>query len=214
MGLEYYIFALFIAALVCVVAIIFKILFSNVKKQSKILEKMLDERMTEILHMYNSVETIMEEFQDQAKATIDEQKLREQEYRAALKNMEAFQLPPELEGKGNAIEKLPRESGLNANKIKAAGDIIERAEHLVAPEPVRAAAPEPKPEPKPQVFKKFFDEASEAPPPTPYSPAAISGGSRKDEILALANEGKTDVEIASSLGITRNEVQLVVGLTR
>lgn len=209
MGLEYYIFALFIAVLVCVVAIIFKVLFSDVKRQNKL----LDERETQVLQLYSSVETLIEEFQDQLKAATDEFNLREQEYRAAMKNMEAFKLPPEFEKKEQAIERVPRSSaGIDAKKIKAAEEIISRAEHLIVPEPV--APPAPKPEPKQAVFRKFFDDAVEAPPPTPYAPAAINGGSRRDSILALADEGKSDVEIASQLGITRNEVQLVVGLTR
>ncbi|MCL2078476.1 MAG: hypothetical protein FWH17_01390 [Oscillospiraceae bacterium] len=265
MGIEYYIFALFVAALVCVIALICKMLFSDVKRQ----RKLLDERETEILHLYNSVETIMEEFQDQAKATIDELKMRENEYRAAMHNMEsfrlpaeAFKLPPELEKREQALERIPRTLPLDANIRRAAGEVIERAERFIindtppqvsepvlpgasapvgasAPASVPAPAPAPpaytpifaasqpagiapmvtatipasKPEAKQAVFQKFFDDAAEAPAAASYAPAEING-SRSADILALAAEGKTDVEIASTLGITRNEVQLVIGLTK
>ena len=244
MGAEYYAFALFIAGLVCIVAIVFKVLFSDIKRKNK----MLDERETQVLHTYNAVETIMEEFQDQAKATIEELKLREQEYRAAMQNMAAFQLPPELEKKAQVIDKVPRPLSLDANRIKVAGEVIERAErhmgydistaataisaepsvqtqqavpsYTADPPPIdifKQAVPvvqQTKSEIKPVVFQKFFDDAVDAPPPTPYAPAQVNGGSRRDAILALSDEGKTDVEIASQLGITRNEVQLVIGLTR
>jgi len=212
MGLEYYVFALFIAGLICAIALLCKVLFSSVKTQNKL----LDERETEILHLYNRVETIMEEFDDQVKATIEEQKLREQEYRAALQHMAAFQLPPELEKKEQVMERVPRTLPLDANRIRAAGEVIERAERLIINEPpaeaMQAAAPVQS-EVKAAVFQKFFDESAEAPPPMPYAEAPINT-SRSEAILKLADEGKTDVEIASSLGITRNEVQLVIGLTK
>jgi len=214
MSIEYYAFALFIAGLICAIAVLCKVLFSSVKTQNKL----LDERETEILQLYNRVETIMEEFEDQVKATIDEQKLREQEYRAAMQNMAAFQLPAELEKKEQIMERVPRSLPLDANRIRAAGEVIERAERLVMnepsfAEPISAVTP-PVPEVKTAVFQKFFDDSAEAPPPpVPYAEAPINT-SRSEAILALADEGKTDVEIASSLGITRNEVQLVIGLTR
>jgi len=207
MGIEYYAFALFIAGLICAIALLCKVLFSSVKTQNKL----LDERETEVLQLYNRVETVMEEFEDQVKATIQEQKLREQEYRAALQNMAAFQLPAELEKKEQVIERVPRSLPLDANRIKAAGDVIERAEKMFVNEP---PADSSQPEVKAAVFQKFFDDSAEAPPPPmPYAEAPINT-SRSEAILALADEGKTDVEIASSLGITRNEVQMVIGLTR
>jgi len=213
MGIEYYAFALFIAGLVCAVALLCKVLFSSVKTQNKL----LDERETEILQLYNRVETIMEEFEDQVKATTQEQKLRENEYRAALQNMAAFELPAALEKKEQVLEKVPIPMTLDANRVRAAGEVIERAERFVLNEPpvITATPTEPSgSDVKAAVFQKFFDDSAEAPPPPkPYEQAPINT-SRSDAILALADEGKTDVEIASSLGITRNEVQLVIGLTR
>ncbi|MCL2627836.1 MAG: hypothetical protein FWD44_03965 [Oscillospiraceae bacterium] len=206
MGIEYYAFALFVAGLICIIALLCKVLFSNVKRQNKL----LDDRETEVLQLYNRIETIMEEFDDQVKATTEELKLREQEYRAALQNMAAFQLPAELEKKEQVIERVPRSVPFDANRIRAAGEVIERAERMVISEAPVAAQPEV----KPAVFQKFFDDSAEAaPPPMPYAEAPINT-SRSESILALADEGKTDVEIASTLGITRNEVQLVIGLTR
>jgi len=211
MGLEYYAFALFIAGLVCVVAIVFKVLFSNVKRQ----RKLLDERESQILQLYTSVETLIEEFNDQIKITTDE--LKEHEFRATA-HISAFDLPPELEKKEQVFDKLPRTLPFDANRIKVAGEVLERAERIIKSDAIV------QPQPVSQgngngeggaVFQKFFDESAEAPPPPP-SPEEKSQKvkTRTDAILELAAEGKSDVEIASELGITRNEVLLVIGLRK
>jgi len=211
MGIEYYAFALFIAALVCIVALVFKVLFSNVKRQ----QRMLDERETQILHLYNTIETIMEEFGDQVKVSMDE--IKAAQYRATSQ-IAAFNLPPELERKEKVLDKVqvPRTEPLTANRIRAAGEVLERAERIIKHDLiVNEEAAVPPPEPAPQsagVFQKFFDDAVDAPP---QEFETVNGTpSRNDKIMALAKEGKTDIEIASSLGITRNEVQLITSLTK
>ena len=241
MGLEYYAFALFVAGLICVIAIICKMLFSNVKRQ----QKLLDEKETQILQLYTSVETLMEEFNDQIKLTTEE--LKDYEYRAKTQ-ASVFELPPELEKKEQLLEKLPRSLPFDANRIRAAGEVLERAERMAKGDTAAtnaaatnaattntatvntatvntatantatintAVAQEPTPpekEDKGAVFQKFFDDSAEAPPPPATTTAPQNMHTRSEAILALANEGKTDVEIASKLGITRNEVQLVIGL--
>jgi len=216
MGIEYYAFALFVAGLVCVIAIICKVLFANVKRQ----QKLLDERESQILKLYTSVETLMEEFSDQVKATMEE--IKEYEYRSTA-HITAFDLPPELEKKEQVqvIEKLPRTLPLDANRIRVAGEVLERAERIIKNEvitnPVTAssafhAAP-PAKEENGAIFQKFFDESAEAAPPVNGTEASATQ-TRTDAIRALAAEGKSDVEIARQLGITRNEVMLVVGLTK
>ena len=214
MGIEYYAFALFVAGLICVIAIICKVLFSNVKRQ----QKMLDERESQILQLYTSVETLMEEFSDQIRITTDE--LKEQEYRATAQ-MTAFELPPELEKKEQILDKLPRTLPFDANRIRVAGEVLERAERIIKSETIinpsgnqagNPAAPEK--EENGPVFQKFFDETAEATPPAQPAPKAQTVQTRGEAILALAEEGKSDIEIASELGITRNEVLLVIGLKK
>ena len=210
MGLEYYAFALFVAGLICVIAIICKVLFANVKGK----KRLLDEREAQIMLLYTSVETLMEEFNDQVKATTEE--IKEYEYRATSK-IAAFDLPPELEQKELVLEKLPRTLPLDANRIKVAGEVLERAERIIKNDVIinhgTSAAQPPEKEETGAVFQKFFDESADAPPPPPPSDTS-NARLRSAAILTLADEGKTDVEIASELGITRNEVQLVIDLTR
>ncbi|MDR2590799.1 MAG: hypothetical protein LBC71_07430 [Oscillospiraceae bacterium] len=227
MGIEYYAFALFIAILICVIAIIFKILFADVKRQ----RKLLDEKESQILQLYTSVETLMEEFTDQAKATVEELRLKEHEYRA-ISIPVAFDLPPALEEKEQILERVPRSVPYKANQIRAVGEVIERAERYMTTEtppimptstptpplpaikpPVQATPTTPEPQMKKAVFQKFFDDSMDAPPPPPLADISTAQG-RNDAILSLAATGKDDIEIASELGITRNEVQLVRGLAR
>jgi len=211
MGIEYYAFALFVAGLICAIAIICKVLFADVKRQ----QKLLDEKESQILQLYTSVETLMEEFNDQIKLTTAE--FKEFEYRATS-HITAFDLPPELEKKEKAIERLPRNSPLDANRMKAAGEVLERAERIVKSETATQVSPLPlKKGSNGAVFQSFFDETADAPPPpNPVKAPVVSypkdTQSRSETILYLAAEGKSDAEIASELGITRNEVQLVIGL--
>ena len=77
MRAEYYAFALFIAALICLIAVLFKLLFANARRQNK----ELDEREEKILQFYQTVENIIEEFGDQAKTVMDD--IKDYEQRAA-----------------------------------------------------------------------------------------------------------------------------------
>ena len=243
MGIEYYAFALFIAALICLIAIICKVLFANVKRQ----KKLLDEQESKILQIYTSVETIIEEFQEQVKMTTNE--LKDLEYRANsqavqvvqasqaakaaseaqtaqaaqtalalhMSNREAFDLPPALEKKEQVPDKMPRTLSYDPDRIRAAGEALEHAGRIIKSDAVVPALQSeiatPRKENNVAVFQKFFDDTAESTPPPPEIKASRIQ-TRTDAILALSAEGKTDIEIASELGITRNEVLLVVGLKK
>lgn len=186
MGIQQYAFALFIAALICLIAILCKVLFSDVKRQ----KKMLDEKESEILRLYTSVETMMEEFHDQMKATTAE--LKDYEFRATTATTKitefesAFQLPPELEKKAEAIDKIPKSTPLDGTVRKAAGEAIERAQQIQNQQPSvqpgssakssgtyvnstqkpLSGTTKPKNEVASAVFQKMFDETAEASPST------------------------------------------------
>jgi len=254
MGFEYYVFALFIAALVCVIAIICKVLFSNVKRQ----RKLLDEKESQILQLYTSVETLMEEFNEQMKMTTGElkeledrtsaqalqvqqaqqvnleqqQQLAQQVQQAqqmqqvqqtqqqpssSMSHMSAFELPPEHEKKEKTFERLPRTLPFDANKIRVAGEVLDRAGRIIKseniPQPDPVVTEQKEKEATGAVFQKFFDDTADS---TPLQPSirASRTQTRTEKILTLSAEGKSDIEIASELGITRNEVLLVVGLKK
>jgi len=215
MGIEYYAFALFVSGLICLIAVLFRVLFADVKRQ----QKLLDEKETKLLQLYRTVENIMEEFADQAKATTDE--LKEHEIRLSKRDLSAAP-PPEPAIKEPAAEKLPRSVTVDSSRIRAASEVLERAERIIKGDALKPPAPARKGNGNGNgnssasasggaVFQRFFDESvSELPEP----PAAAVKKSRKESILELAVEGKTDAQIASELGITRNEVRLVIGLKK
>jgi len=151
MRIEYYAFASFLTGLICLIAIICKVLFANIKQQYKL----LDEKETKVLKLYQAVESIMEEFSDQVQAATEE-----------IRGFGAKREP--------ALLTIKNDSG--------------------------------------SVFQRVFEEAAMQPPPTCVE--APKKQTRNEAILALAEEGKTDAQIASELGITQNEVRLIYSLTR
>ena len=209
MNIEYYAFALFIAGLICLIAILCKVLFSNVKRQ----HKLLDEKETKILQLYQTVESIMEEFNDQAKATMEE--ITEYENRAARRAASLAQvqdaLPPAEPVITEHFEKLPRAERIDSSRLRAANEVLARAERIVKRDTLKSNIESSK-SGNGGVFQRLFDDtAAEA----SVNAADMSVKQVKnDAILALAEEGKTDAEIAKELSITQNEVKLVIGLTR
>jgi len=191
-------FALFIAGLICLIAILCKMLFADLRRQ----HKLLDEKETKLLKLYQTIESIMDEFADQAKATTLEIK----EFESRFPRQPSSIPPPQ---KPSAIEKLPRSVTVDSSRIRAASEVLERAERII-----RSDVPSPPPKPEKAsnttVFQRFFDEMATEQPEPEVSPVAKL--SRRETILTLAAEGKTDAQIASELGITRNEVKLVIGL--
>ena len=290
MSIEYYGFSLFIAALICLIAILCKVLFSDTKRQ----QKLLNEKETKLLQLYQTVESIVEEWGDQAKATTEE--LKEYEGRivaqaAAL----AMQVQAAAQAEQAALlaaqpaavrternERLPR---VDPTRIKAANDALERAEKIVknAPPPsgtapagaaaagippaavlpaagtnaagtpaggaspnktpaggtsargrssgsgknaAQASSPGRAPSGRAPsggtpaggaksdngaVFQRLFDETTIEQAAAAEAPAQQI---KNEAIIALAGEGRTYAQIASDLGITQNEVKLVIGLAR
>jgi len=68
MGIEYYAFALFVAGLICLIAVLVKFLFADLRRQ----KKLLDEKESSLLKLYTTVESIMEDFAEQSKVITDE----------------------------------------------------------------------------------------------------------------------------------------------
>jgi hypothetical protein len=156
MGIEYYSFALFLTGLICLIAIICKLLFSNVKKQYNL----LDEKEAKLLQLYQTVESIMEDFNDQVNITMAEIR----EYRSCTN--------PAVNHTADLVVSVQGDSG--------------------------------------QIFKQVFDEATVEPSIT--AQAVPVKQTRNEAVFTLVEEGKTEVQIASELGITQNEVRLIIGL--
>jgi len=200
-GIELYAFALFIAGLICLIAILCKVLFADLRRQ----HKMLDEKETKLLQLYRTVENIMEEFNDQVRATTEE--LKDFETRSAKRALSVAQ-PPEQVKKEKQIEKPSRSVTVDSSRIRAASEVLERAERIIKSDKLKP----PINSNNGAVFQMFFDETEAE--ISANETEAKDKKTRNEAILSLAAEGKTDAQIASELGITRNEVKLVIGLKK
>jgi len=207
MGIEYYAFALFISGLICLIAILFKVLFANVKRQYKL----LDEKESKLLQLYQTVESIMDEFEDQVKAATDE--IKEYEKRTAM-----IVASMEKQGDGKQENRppaspcppaSPRAERVDMGRRRAANEALVRAEKIVKSD-TQISPSIPKKDAGGAVFQRFFDETADQLPQLVVQAATKSA--RNETVLALAEVGKTDAQIASELGITQNEVKLIIGL--
>ena len=214
MGVEYYSFALFIAALICLIAILFKLLFTNVKRQ----RKLLDEKESSLLQLYRTVESIMDEFNDHIKTAMDD--IQEHESRAAahLAAIRASAAAPaateivrEEVSRVVHVDVPSRGMTVDASRIRAASEVLERAERMIKSSDERShSRAAPSSNDAGEVIQRLFDD--------PIAEPFMNGNdvplqhSRRETILLLAEEGKDHAQIAKELGITQNEVKLVIEL--
>ena len=198
MGIEHYAFALFITGLICLIATLLKVLFADVKRQ----RKLLDEKETSLLQLYQSVEGIMEDFTDQVETATRE--LKEYEDRIAKRAITSSKHPEPSRHDPGA--KPLRPFTVEQNRIRAASEVIERAERVIKGDtPMQSSKNDSRP-----VFQRFFDETINEVHANEVESSAKQ--SRNDSIVALAAEGKSFSHIAQELGITQNEVKFVVEL--
>ena len=208
MEIKYYAFALFIAGLVCLIAILCRVLFADLKRQ----RKLLDDKETQVLDLYRKVESIIEDFEDQSKASMDE--IREYENRAAKRAATAALPPeqpkPEPMPKDKSEFKPPVMDVVESNRMRVAGEVLARAERMVKNSAVVQSAVSSKNDGG-DVFQRLFDDTiTDMPQPSEELPGQSA---RNESIIALAESGKSASQIARELGITQNEVSLVIGLT-
>ena len=218
MGIEYYAFALFIAALICLVAILFKILFANVRRRNML----LDEKEAKLLQLYRSVENIMEEFNDQIRTSIDE--IKEYEAKAVAHMASVFPQtpasyqreetarPPQQQPQPQAPERAPsRAMTVDSSRIRAAGEVLERAERMIKSGAKKNAAPVANKD-NSEVIQRLFDDPAPDAQTEESASDAQALNARRESIIALAEEGRSNAQIAKELGITQNEVKLIIDL--
>ena len=223
MNVEYYAYALFVAGLVCLVAILFKVLFADVRRQ----KKLLDEKESKLLQLYQSVESIMDEFNDQYRAVMDEMESRADEVIKKTSELETLtarhatavvETYKQTQSKAQQerfepFERLQRADAPDNGRIRAAGEALARVERIIKSDDLKKTASPQKKEEGP-VFQRLFDEIAEETFPQQTQEQEKVKIEKKDTIIALAEEGKSEGQIARELGITRNEVQLIIGLTK
>ena len=221
MGIEHYAFSLFIAGLISLIAILFKLLFGNVKRQ----QKLLDDKETSLMQLYQTVESIMDEFNDQIRIAMDD--IKEYENRAAAaytasfakmaepEAIEPVQRPPQTILVERPAPPRARSMTVDSSRIRVAGEVLERAERMVIGNvggsvdytvgegDERGGFPA-------ALFNEISDEQQSI---ANVVNVVEEKTNSRDLIISLAQEGKTQAQIAQELGITQNEVKLVINLS-
>ena len=205
----YYTFALFITGLVCLVAVLCRVLFGGVRRQ----RKLLDEKEASLLKLFQTVESIIEDFDDQAKTAVEE--LKEIESRAAMKAALAATSPLQTPHQQSPVimetdERFsPQSMKVDSSRIRAASEVLERAERMIkSSAPKRLETPARKD--TGAVFQRIIDDTADMYPEPENGTSATQ--LRNARILELSEEGKSATVIAKELGITQNEVKLIIDL--
>ena len=236
MEIGYYGFAFFVFILVCLLMILYNYLFSDMKRQ----KKLLDEKENKLLRLYQSVEEALDDFHDSVEGSHGEitQQLRELgELHAEVEHgmrgtaahapsrMERVDVPrshsaapmaaqpapmrPDAEASAPAIPQEPAPSLADSIGL-AAANIRAAAPPSAAPS--AAATPAPPADSQmapPPVFRQVMEAVMEVEPPAePVAPA------RNEQILRMAREGRSRSQIVKDLGITLSEVELVIGMSQ
>lgn len=181
---SYYLFALFIFILICVVLIVCRLLFSDVKRQ----QKLLDEKETKLLRLYQTLEELLDEYYDSVEETKADIAVKIKELKAVESITQAFTLP------APQSEKTVSAGG--------AATIASIATPVVKPEDEDAGDGIPAAE-----FKEILFAAENGENGKPKPTRTVS-------ILDLAEQGRNRFQIAEELGITLSEVDLVIGINR
>jgi hypothetical protein len=185
--LPYYLFAFFVFILVCLVLLLWRFLFAGLKR-----ERIYLEHKEEELHVL--LQTLRKEADDFFYLAADKTAEISDERKRIAALISGFTLPQSAENEPAAVR-------------------------YSEPEPVVQAAPF-------NEFRKAIEEAvikQNEPPPAPVIPkveptdsALINPvkpevkNSKREQITELLDSGKDAVQVAKELGITRNEVDLVV----
>ena len=228
--IELYGYAFFIFLLICLLMVLYNFLFSDMKRQ----KKLLDEKENKLLRLYQSVEEALDDFHDSVEKS-------HSEIGAQLKELGELHAETEKNMRGlaaHAPSRIERREAPQARRAEpaatpaAASGIqrppatsIPRSGLSTPPSSIPRQAPARQQE-APVASSQPADEASEgiSPPPAfrqvfetlseqPEASAAVPGN-RNEEILAMAEGGKSRSDIAKELGITLSEVDLVIGMSR
>lgn len=185
MGIEYYGFALFVFVLICIIIILCKRLFADVKAQRKLLE----DKEIKLLQIYQTLEDAMDEFYDlvaESKSELDEK------YRSLY----------------TAVDEAKADS--------AAPGASERA--VIAPEqedglsdPAKRSALEEAAGRRGGFGEILAESAGHA---AEEEEEAMPAERKHESIIEMAKDGMSRAEIAKTLKITQNEVDLVIGMNK
>lgn len=203
MGIEYYGFVAFVFLLICLLALLCNHLFSDVRRQ----KKLLDEKESKILRLYQSLEDSMDEFNDsvaanqkELEAHKEELKLQKQELYAYMKSLRTSTSSREPEPSAvtapNLRTALPKQE-----EVKEAKEPGETPKRTARTKKSSGAEGEKEPSPKKERAKSSL------------SPNVAFDPKINQRVMDLQAEGRNRNQIAQELKITLSEVDLVIGLS-
>jgi hypothetical protein len=182
--LPYYLFAFFVFILVCLVLLLWRFLFAGLKRERIYLEQKEEELQVLLQTLRKEADDFFDLATDKAAEISDERKRV-----AAL--ISGFTLPQSAE---NESVVLPNPEPEPAVKAAPFNEFRKAIEDAVIKQN------------EPPIIPKV--DASETVPVNQVKPEPKS--SKKEQILTLLDSGKDALQIAKELGITRNEVDLVI----
>ena len=229
MEIGYYGFAFFVFILLCLLMILYNYLFSDMKRQ----KKLLDEKENKLLRLYQSVEEALDDFHDSVEGShgeITRQLCELGELHAeverglrgpahGLSRMERPDSPMRRPAATAAVQRpvsqpTPAPAMVQESAPSLAESIGQAAANIRAQTPTAPVAPADEPAEEaemapPPVFRQVMEAVMEVEPPAePAAPA------RNEQILRMAREGRSRSQIAKDLGITLSEVELVIGMSQ
>jgi len=206
MELHYYLFASYLFMLALVLVLICKYLFADVKRQ----RRMLDEKEKQLLSTFRSLEDMMDDYYalvDEAKSEL-ENRGREIESRLLMTAVLASSAPGTS---APASEKPTLQAAPQRPDDYFPANIADLQKKAAVKKPVKS------PTAKLQTAKTEVIDENQIGFEQLFNDA-ISNISAKaqlhEKIVEMSRRGQTRAEIAKTLKITQNEVELVTGMHR
>ena len=192
MNYTYYLFAFYIFVLICGALLLYRYLFSDLKRQ----QQMLEEKETKLLRLYQTLEEVMDDFYDSVESSKAEARVM-----------------------ADAVKKSADEAASRIQEHVAAREVTN-APSPAPPEPKKrnsrrsnTAKSTPKNEEAPP-FRELVMETAAEPDGEPEEKSEPAVKTRTESILELSRQGLERAEIARELNVTLSEVDLVIGINR
>jgi DNA-directed RNA polymerase specialized sigma24 family protein len=186
MSADYYVFAFYEFLLICVILLLCRALFSRAKKQ----KAKLEEKEAKLLKLYQTVEDAMDELYDLA----SESKSEIEEALNKLSSLMGSLAKAEIGGPGTPSLKADA-SETEFQKDRRDGVKQTDGDRERFREPIKP-------------------DKEQTRPTSAADQAERRYATRAEIILERSRSGKTSAQIAKELGITLNEVDLVIGMNK
>ena len=193
MGFQYYLFAFYIFLLVLVLMFLYNYYFSDIKRQ----KKLLDEKESKLLRLYQTLEDVLDEYYDTAATA--KREISETMNEINLKSGELFEDIATFANE-TADRRVPMRRPVQVNMAPQSPPPVNVESVQTAPIQSNSEAPVID-------FKAILQGSEENAQPS------LRQKTTNQRIIELVQEGKSRAQIAQELNITQSEVDLVIGIS-